>query len=74
MVVESQDLLTDALDARIDQIQAVFTRIDVPNDPVVDVYESVFSLLHRSEHPIEQLNLIHLIRTQIDLSLCKTTR
>ena len=74
LVVEGQDLLTDTLDAGINQIQAVLTPIDVPNDPIVDIDEGVLSLLHTGEHPIEKFDLVHLIGAQVDLGLCKATR
>ena len=53
LLVESQDLGADVLDARIDHVEAILSRIDVGDDSIVDVNECFFCVLHTGEHAVE---------------------
>ena len=61
LVVESKDLLGNALDPGVDQVEAVLARVNVPDNAVVHVDEGVLGLLHRSQHAVEQFHRVHLV-------------
>ena len=52
LVVEGEDFGADVLDARVNHIESVFTRIDVSDDPIVHVNEGLFRILNTQEHTI----------------------
>ena len=37
LAVEGQDFAADVLDARVDHVQSVLTRVDIGDDPVVKI-------------------------------------
>jgi hypothetical protein len=66
LVVQGKNLLGDALDARVDQVESVFARVYLLDDAVVDVDESFLGALDADEHAVEHFSLVHLVRRQID--------
>ena len=54
------------MDTRINQVEAVFTRIDVCDDSVVHVNKRLLSLLYTQQHPIQKFNLIHFVAAKVD--------
>lgn len=48
LIVERKNLSWDALDTRIYKIEAILSRIDVADDSVIYINESIFCLLHTS--------------------------
>lgn len=69
LVVESKNLARNSLDTRVNQVESILSGVDVANDPVVDIDESVLSFLDRSKHAIEQLSLVHLVASQTNFGL-----
>ena len=69
LVVERQDPGTDVLDARVYHIESILSRVDIRDDPVVDINESLFCPLDTQKHSVEKLCLVHLIRRQANLCL-----
>jgi hypothetical protein len=69
LVVKGQNLARDALDTWVDQVETIFTSINVGDDSVVDVDESVFSSLDWCQHSVEELNLVHFVGAQVDACL-----
>jgi hypothetical protein len=52
LIVQSQNFTRDVLDPRVDKVQPIFPSVNVSDDPIVNVDESVFGLLNTSEHSI----------------------
>lgn len=69
LAVESEDLRTNSLDARIEEVKAIFARVDVRDDAVIDIDEGFLGVLDRQKHTIKKLGLVHLIRRQADHGL-----
>lgn len=74
LVVQCQDFLRDCLDTRVDQIEAVLARVDVCDDPVVDVNECFFSFLNTEQHAVQKFDLVHLVAAKVDSCLAQTAR
>lgn len=52
-IVERQDLGTNVLNAVVDHVESVFARVDVRDDPVVHIDESLLGVLDAKQHAIE---------------------
>jgi hypothetical protein len=61
LVVESEDLARNVLNSGVNKVETIFPRVNVSNDSIVHVDESVLGHLHTCEKTVEQLNLIHLV-------------
>ncbi len=70
LVIESEDLARNVLNSRVNQVQSIFSRVNVSNDSIVNVDESILGHLHTCEKSVEQLNLVHFVAAQADLGLC----
>ena len=61
LVVESEDLARNVLNSGVNKVETIFPRVNVSNDSIVHVDESVLGHLHTCEKTVEQLNLIHFV-------------
>lgn len=61
LVVESENLPRNVLNSGVNKVETIFPRVNVPNDSIVHVDESVLGHLYTCEKTVEQLNLIHFV-------------
>lgn len=73
LVVESEDLGADVLDARVYHVEPVLTSVDIRDDSVVHVDEGLLGSLDAQEKAIKQLSLVHLIRGQANVCFFDAT-
>lgn len=74
VTVEGQHLSRDVLDSSIHHIESIFSRVDVCDDPVVDVDKGLLGALDTKQHSVEELGLEHLVGWQTNLGLLDATR
>ena len=72
LVVQGKNFAGNPLNSRVDQIESIFSGVDVPDDAVVDIDECVFGHLHTSEQAVEQFHLVHLVTAETNFGLGKS--
>jgi len=53
LVVQSEDLCADVLDARVNHVESVLARIYIRDDPVIHINEGFFCALDAQKHAIQ---------------------
>jgi len=53
LVIKGKYLSGDTLDTRVDEIKSVLSCVNISNDSIVYINESIFGLLHTCEHSVE---------------------
>ena len=72
-VVQGHHLLADVLDAVVQLVETVPPRIDIFDDPVVDVNEGVLCVLDGNQSAIKQLHTMHFVSANANIGLLELT-
>jgi len=72
LVVQSQDLLGNALNSGVDEVQSVFARVYLLDDAIVYIDKCFFGTLDADKNAIKHFSLVHFVRGQLDFGFIKT--
>ena len=73
-IVELKGALRNLIDPLVQVIQPVFSLVNTIDNPIIYINETILRLLNRNKCPIQQLHLMHLVPTNVNLGLLDPTR